>query len=273
MNQLSSLKNAQKFPDFVDDLRLSSKTNQTENKIFIIVEGNFDAKLYKRFYEKDKYQIHEVAGGCNELEKAVEVLSKESKQFIGIRDADFYHLEGKKPSCELVFLTDTTCAETMCLKSDIVVNNIIIENDLNNEVDEFRSSCLQRIKFIGYARWYNYKNNLGLDFKFINNTNIELAKENFVDKLLKCSPKVEVQKEELIIEIEKLIDEKHNLLQLCNGHDLVSVIYKKINKKTGKGVGGHEIERILRMNYPKEDFEKTNLHKSIMEKLKEFPLT
>ena len=267
MKQLSSLKKAQTFLEFIDDLKLSIRHPQNKKRIFIIVEGKFDVRLYKNFYKKEKYEIREVAGGCSDLERAVEILSQESKQFIGIRDADFHHLEGTKPNCENVFLTDTSCAETMCLKSDKVILRIINENNLENDIEEFRSSCLQRIKFIGYARWYQYRSKLNLNFGFLkNHENIELSKENFIDELLERSPKVEVQREELLTEIEKLIDEKHDLFLLCNGHDLVSIIYKEASNTEANRPKG-EIELILR-DYAKEDFEKTSLYKSVMEKLK-----
>lgn len=281
---IESLRNYDlELDEFKHELLKQAITPSNKNKLFIIVEGISDKKLYEEFYTEDEVKFELVIGSekNKNIEKIIELLSPESKQFIGIRDADFYHLEGTKPNCENVFLTDTHDSETLCFKSDSVIRKLIREFEVGMEINEFRSSCLQRIKFIGYARWYNYKNSLCLKFEkfpfqeIFKKDTLVFEKNRFIELLIQRSSKEiknKINKEELLTEIEKLIDEKHDLFLLCNGHDLVSIIHKKINKETGKGVGEDEIERILRMNYTKEDFEKTSLCKSVMEKLKEFSL-
>jgi wyosine [tRNA(Phe)-imidazoG37] synthetase (radical SAM superfamily) len=94
--------------EFKHELLKQAITPSNKNKLFIIVEGISDKKLYEEFYTEDEVKFELVIGSekNKNIEKIIELLSKESKQFIGIRDADFYHLEGTKPNCENVFFSE-----------------------------------------------------------------------------------------------------------------------------------------------------------------------
>jgi hypothetical protein len=271
----NSIEKSETPESFIEELKLLVSTPKTSRFLCVVVEGDSDAKLFKSILDEKSYIVKAVRpSGCLHLERSIETLSKQSDQFIGIRDADFYHLESKKPECKAVLLTDTHDLETLILKSNEVIKKLICENNLDQEIDEFRNFVFSIVKFVGYVRWYSHKNNSELTFKalkihhFINENTKSFKADDFIDKLLEASPNSSISKEELFPAINSLVNDNHDIFQICCGHDVVNGIFKHIKNKSGNALGIHEIERLIRVAYTKDDFSKTNLNKELVQSLK-----
>lgn len=90
--------------DTINKIRLSLRHDTGKDLIWILVEGKNDTKIYSKFINGNNAEIDFVGGGKIELEKALKTLIEETKQVIGIRDADFLHLKNKVASLENLFL-------------------------------------------------------------------------------------------------------------------------------------------------------------------------
>lgn len=101
-----SLKDNTGEKDKINDIRLSLNTPKGSQTIWVLVEGEDDCKIYPKFFDQTKSKVEYINGGKERLMTALKVLSQETNQVIGIRDADFLHLE-KLPIPSLpLFYTD-----------------------------------------------------------------------------------------------------------------------------------------------------------------------
>jgi len=101
-----SMKDHLNKEDVLDSIRLQLRHPSGVDKIWIIVEGETDHKLFSRLIHGRHVEIEISHGGLNSLLQSVSELLKETDRILGIRDADFLHLVGKQESAENIFLTD-----------------------------------------------------------------------------------------------------------------------------------------------------------------------
>jgi hypothetical protein len=257
----------------LNELRLLLIHPQTRNKVFILVEGDSDIKLFRKLFHHQNTEIKSIPGGYTNLELGLKELSKNYRTVIGIRDADFMHIEKKKPQIQVLFLTDVHDMEMMMIISDETLKSILFEfsSDTKFKIKELRNKFLESIKFIGYVRWYNSIHNLELNFKdlgigeFINNTNLEIDEISCIAKVLQRSPNKKTNDAiELRNNVKKLIKSTHDLAQICCGHDIAKIIALFLSlEKLNKGVSQERIESHLRTTYNFTQFQKTKLYKSL----------
>ncbi len=110
-----SLKKYLAKSDVVNSIRLQLRHPSGVNKVWVIVEGETDQKLYSKLIDGHHVEIEIAHGGLNSLLLSVSELLRETDRILGIRDADFLHLEGKKETAENIFLTDFHDAEMMMI--------------------------------------------------------------------------------------------------------------------------------------------------------------
>ena len=138
---------------------------------FLIVEGDIDSRVYKRFIKKDSCRIIPAYNKDNSLE-AVAILDKDNfKGTLAIVDADYWHVDNIKPESPNVFLTDTHDLETMILSTGEVVDKLFSEFGHTNKIKQLNDSpiniVLNAALPIGYLRWFSdpSKDNLGIRFR------------------------------------------------------------------------------------------------------------
>ena len=205
------------------------------------------------------------------MRKAVETLAKETKQVIGIRDADFLHLENKSESVPFLYLTDYHDAELMMIASDKTLASFIAEYlDINTyQPNVLREKIIASIVPLGYIRWYNHQKDGKLNFK-----GLALSKfydsESFSIQIKVCIQEIHSKSPNRSIDVE--VDTIRSLkadgidsLQLCNGHDFEKALALFVTGQSGKGVREKEIGRALRLSYTKEEFQKTALFEVLRE--------
>ena len=119
---------------------------------YIIVEGESDVKLFRSFFDDSQCQIWWFRGGVHQLEHSLSEIAKTYPLVIGIRDADFMHLEGRTPAIGNLFLTDFHDLEMMMVHNVRVFDKVAAELLASYPNNHFRTreQLLIALKFISY---------------------------------------------------------------------------------------------------------------------------
>lgn len=269
---MQSLQNSQTPASFIDTIRLSLRHPIGHKKYWILVEGESDQKLYQKLIDGDKTQVKSVSPeGIATLRSTLKTLLAESteslqpiKHVLGIRDADFIHLDGQQESQVNLFITDFHDAEMMMIACDETFKSWVSEY-LSEELDNFqqlRKEFLHALKFLSGLRWLNHREDLTLNFKgFYDESCLNANQQECIDKLAKRSPNK--KRDVFIKEIDELVAEVTDYYHLCNGHDMEKVMARCVLKKH-KGIKPERVGESLRLAYHKHNFATTKLYQSLI---------
>lgn len=258
--------------DSINAIRLELRHPVSKSCLWVLVEGETDQKLYAKLITGQHTKVEMVYGGVENLRKALTTLLQETRQVLGIRDADFLHLDKQQETTACLFLTDYHDAEMMALACDTAFQAVVAEY-LSVRCTEFaalRQDILQSIAFLGAIRWINHTESLELNFKSISLVGFYSADNLTIDKI-RCIQEIErrsphkkraVRVEEIDAKIADSTDRYH----LCNGHDFEKAFALHVNahKIRGKGITPEVIGSALRLAYRKEDFATTTLYASLI---------
>lgn len=263
--------------DKLNEIRLELRNTGGNRKIWVIVEGVSDVRLYRKLLDGPYVQIEEVPGGCENITSLVDQISTLTDRVIGIRDADFIHLTGSSFDEKRIFLTDGHDAEVMMLISDETMRALCSEYhpSVFQKYQEFRERLFQSVKFYGGVRYFESVNRFELKFKglglspFFDASNLELNRKKCVDIINKRSDSK--TREFTVEEVEALIADKTDLYNVCCGHDVTAAFALFVSgfhtNEAGKkkGVSHEHIESFLRGAYGKREFQKTVLYEQLIE--------
>lgn len=266
----------------LNEIRLSKNHPLTKNKIFILLEGKTDVKLFRNIFNHQNTNIDQING----KEKIIKVLEKLKNEgftkIFGIKDSDFDNLENITYSNINLFITDYADMELHMLESqalESLVNEFSIESCHKVFLENLRRKLYAETIFIGYLRWYNeryFKENGDYLFRFkglnfndfikISHCDFSIDLNVFFNKLIDFS-NINLTKNDLenIISDLKLIS--NNYLQICNGHDitkLLSLLFNNQNSDTSN-LNQKRIEEALRLSYSFEYFTSSTLYHSLQE--------
>lgn len=244
-------------------------------EVIIVVEGEDDEKALKKFFNLQTIEFT-CATNCSIVKDAMLIVSTDKQLkdcVIGIKDADFEHIKKIKHNIANLMLTDTHDMETMMLTRK-VCRKICLETT-NKEYPELSAEAMKALKNISYLRYYNDKIILrrgsdkdGINFKGIKIADV--ASHSVQDVLQRVKDNGNSKKTSypdldtinLFISQNPIDDE--DLTLFTNGHDLVYAIRDILHKdEAAKAYSDKSIATMIRISYSKEEFEKTNLHKSI----------
>ena len=261
---------------FEDDLGWIIQTTGNHNYrkvVFVLVEGDTDIRLFRKFFNEDKCKVEKITGGNPQLEISVERLLNVHKLIIGIRDADFIHLNGIAYNKENMFLTDFHDIEMTLIHNDSAFSAILFEflSDLGKQKhNKVRKNIFKIIEQVSFLRWLNDLENLELNFEpsFYNLIELDRLAINFAQhfsNICSKSPNAKIKDFEIINEeIQKLKVESPDSFQVSNGHDFMTALFRYIQgNKNSISLKKEVIEAIFRTNFRKEDFEKTDLFEKI----------
>lgn len=262
------------YDDKIGEIIMVARHPQSKNNVFVLVEGEDDIKLYGKFLN-DSCKIEPIPGGVSKLETSLQTIPNYVRKInlIGIRDADFMHIESKNAAFANLFLTDTHDTETMMMTSDEAFKTILYEflPKTTISTSQLRQQILKCVEFLGYLRWYNNLNDLELNFKgigldkLIDYTSFTINKTHLVQYILNRSPNAKIKDESQILnDVNSLTQTFHNLFHICNGHDVLKAFAAYLTKSNrGSGVNDTRIASQLRTSYNFDNFKKTNLYKNL----------
>lgn len=260
--------------DTIGDIRLKRHHPMETDTVWVLLEGDSDVRLYRKLINGNNVEVQQAyysdGSGLTALKKVLKTLREDDQndRVIGIRDADFLHLNNKKENTSCLFVTDYHDMEMMTIASDKTFKSIVAEHCSNclSDYQKLRQDILQSIKFLGGIRWYNERNACGYKFKglgfrkYYNSETLELDQQKCVEDINQRSPNK--TQDAGITEVNKIIDKVNDLLNLCNGHDFTKAfaLHATMNYRQ---VSHENIESGLRQAYDSAEFEKTVLYKSL----------
>ena len=257
----------------INEIRLELRHPARKNFLWVLVEGETDQKLYSKLINGINTRVEMVnGGGVEPLRRAVSLLIQETIQVIGIRDADFLHLDEEKESIGNLFLTDVHDAELMMLSCNMTFESLVAEFLDVKRMDyaTLRLQILQSITFLGAVRWLNNTFSLELNFKgiglstFYDTNSLSIDKLICIQEIYKRSPNK--RRSLQINEVEIKLAETSDYYNLCNGHDFEKAfaLYITAYNPHKKGIKDEDIGKALRLSYRKCDFELTKLYNSLI---------
>lgn len=197
-------------------------------------------------------------------------LIKQTRAIIGIRDADFLHLDDTYTPIPHIFLTDYHDLEMMTAASDTVYDSVIAEYAGRKNLSTLnRETILRSISFIGGLRWLNDRLHLRLNFQglglgeFYNGENRLLDKSALLSEVQKRSP--DRRGNAAVDDIEAAISGVTDYLNLCNGHDFHKALALCIRSCGKKQVRDTVIAAGFRIAYRFQDFQESRLYGELKE--------
>jgi len=259
---------------------------------YLIVEGNKDFSLFKKFTETEFCKIEIAFGNKNVIDVINELNSRGYSDALGIIDSDFRNLDNEIPENENILLTDEHDLEIMIFKSEAfetIITHYAQPSKLEsfikeNDNQELRDIFLNLAMPLGYLKWANKRNNLGLVFKPLKVDGNPLSIADFIppstlkftsyEDMTQSVINYTVNKSELkttkdaaVKAAKKMIDNAHSLLQICNGHDVIHIISlslrRKISNLNSNSINPEQLEKEFIFAYDSIYFEQTELYKQI----------
>jgi hypothetical protein len=246
---------------------------------FLIVEGDTDARVYKRFVDEIKCKVIPAHHKDNATE-VLKILENESLEgILVIVDADFWHLESIKTNSVNLFLTDTHDLETMIISNTEVLEKVLSEFGSTNKINQLHHPVIHLVLEatlpIGLLRWIASpsKDNLPLKFRdllfenFVDKPKLKININKLLEEVKANSGDPEINEESIKNKIKSLKKENHDPWQVCSGHDMVQILaigFRFVfgNKKTKK-LTAEILEGMLRLVYEYSHFQLTQLCRSI----------
>lgn len=251
-------------------------------EVIIVVEGEDDEKALKKFFNVQAVEFT-CATNCSIVKDAMLIVSTDKQLkdcVIGIKDADFDHIKKISYNIANLMITDTHDMETLMLTPKVCER--ICWETIKQEYPNLSFDAMTSLKNLSYLRYYNDKMILtgekksdkdGIRFKktkihklIPNNQPVSVEDVLKHVKLAGNSEKTSFPDLDTMNQFiqENPID-NGDLILFTNGHDLVSAICNILHSKAkkAKDYGKIAIAALIRAHFSKEEFEKTNLYKSI----------
>lgn len=255
------------------EISLMIRSHSLDHKMLVVVEGQSDKNFYKTFYKDENFDVYWSSkySGCLSFDTLLNDLNEKYLQrYIIIKDADFDHLNGKKPVCRNLFLTDTHDIETMMFTDDFA-KQTESDYDLQN-VKDIIYCAISDIRHLSYIKWMNALRETKLNFDKschignCYNGSEQIDIETWLDKIYHHPANLNKQiiKSDEVKDFEKDKDiQESDALQLVNGHDFVSAIANKLHHCCNKNISKKEISKSMRRCYTIENYKTTSLCKEI----------
>lgn len=183
----------------LNEIKMLIDRRQFKNKVFVIVEGKTDIKLFRKLFNTNYVQIESVDGKDNVKQIIKSLIEKYTDRILGISDADFDHLLNIQHDQE-IYLTDTHDIETMIM-GELGLDSIISEYAKDDYHDSLKQSLLTKSINVAYDvglfKLLNRVNNLFLSFKevdlsdfiAVNKFQVEFDRNGYIEAILDNSPK------------------------------------------------------------------------------------
>lgn len=243
----------------------------------MVVEGPTDHRLYGKFTDRD--DVRTVIAYSKDNVKGVvkEVTNKRGlKDVLGIVDADLDILFGNRVDPPL-FRTDTRDAESMITSSDSF-REVMWEYADQEKLASFESrygDVIERIEDaaypVGLLMYISIKEDLRLSFKdlmftdFIDTRTLKCDRSALCRSVIRNSVNPRINAHELHDLLDRYLEEKHYVDEVCRGHDIVSILGIGLRAVFGSDNALHLKDSVigsaLRLSYDMEQFSQTDLYR------------
>ena len=272
MNDIKDISN--QLNTKLNEIRLSKNHPSVKDKVFVLLEGKTDIKLFRNIFNPDKTYITQI-NGKEKLKQALEILQNEGySKIFGIKDSDFDNLEHITYENINLFITDYADMEIHMIESsafESIINEFASENCYEIFLDNLKENLYNETISIGYIRWFNEKLSKSINFKrlnyenFINKSecNISIDLNKLINEVVNISS---LNKQEIENEIKNLKLISDDYLQICNGHDITKILAYLLNHQGNSdktNIKQERIEEALRLSYSFNDFQKTILYNNL----------
>jgi len=247
---------------------------------FLVVEGETDERVYKRFKTSDESCRLILAYDKDKALEVLRILGKDG--FMGllvIVDADFWRLEGKKPDSINLLLTDTHDLETMILSNSQVMPKILEEFGSRERIKRLKKPVMDLMIEgtlpLGILRWLSSssRDNLRFQFKeldvenFIDKRNLRIDLDQLIEFMIERRKDLKIEKAAVKKRFAEFEKENPDPWQVCSGHDMIRVLtvglLSLFGNKKAKYLTAEVLEGSVRMSYEYIDFKNTRLYRAI----------
>ena len=204
----------------------------------VLVEGDSDARVYKRFVDDDWCSVIPAFGKTNVL-NTMEMLEESSlRGILAIIDSDFWKLENRKPPGADVLMTDTHDLETMIIASpalDVILQEFGSPKKMKRLGGSIRDILLKVAMPIGFVRWISSskQENLSLRFKEMSfftvidtsNNTMKTNVDSLLSEVKKYSHNATFDTMEMKVKVHKLLrNREYDPWHVSRGHDMVHIL-------------------------------------------------
>ena len=244
----------------------------------VIVEGDTDLRVYQRFVDEKHCKLVPGNGKPNTIGSLSILENANLKGILAIIDADFWKLDGVKPSSPNLVLTDTHDLETMILSSN-ALDRVLSEFGSTTKIGRLGKSVhtllLEAASPIGFFRWLSSptKDNLSLKFKglnfdgFLNKRTLEVDIDKLIKQVEANTLRCTINSGRTKVKIQKLKTMGYDLWQVCSGHDMTEILAIGLRSLFGNtragAISAEVVDGILRISYEHSYFRSTQLYASI----------
>ncbi len=257
----------------LNELMLDVRHPNNRGLSFVLVEGDSDIRLFRKFFNLNECKVECIPGGNSKVEDATEELVKIYKLIIGIRDSDFIILNKINYTSTNMFLTDFHDLEMTLIADNDSFSSVIFEyTDKSIEHhNSLRDNIIHVLESVSLLKWLNEIENLEINFKdtgfqnLISFIDFKIDFEQYFNRLLSKSPDAKIKDFPTILEkVESLKLINPDPLQLCNGHDFIKTISQFLRTQgNARGISEETVSSIFRINYTIDKFKETKLYSSI----------
>lgn len=260
------------YQEKLNELRLDISHPKSQGINFVLLEGESDIRLFRKFFNLEKCKVENIPGGNPKLEECVATLINIYPLIVGIRDSDFIQILDPQYAKQNMFLTDQHDIETTMLNFKPVLNALVFEfsTKKEDEHEALKDNLIQIISSLSYLKLLNEKESLRLSFSsgfqdLISFANQNIDLDQYISRCISKSPDALITDSALILEKLALLRESnYDKMHLTNGHDLLNVFAKYFREIEGRnGTNGEQLETALRMIFTKKMFEETNLYSEL----------
>ena len=258
------------YQDKFNALRLDMSHPNSRGQAYVLVEGDSDIRLFRKLFDMNHCKVERVPGGNPKVEACVETLRTFYALVIGIRDADFIHLNTTPYSKPNMFLTDFHDIEMTLIAEDAVFSAILFEltNKQKQEHSAIRTAIFNIIEAISLLKWLNDREDLKIEFgKTGFQDLISLAHSNidfpqYFSRLLGKSENIRINDIAIVQEkINALKTRQPNPFQLSNGHDFMKALSKFLAEtQQANRMSDEDIASAFRISFTDAFFKKTALY-------------
>jgi hypothetical protein len=259
------------YQDKLNELRLDIAHPNSRGRAFVLVEGETDIRLFRKFFNLDNCKVENIPGGVFKLEECVSKLLKIYALIIGIRDADFIHLGTEAYSKPNMFLTDFHDIEMTLIAEDDVFSALLFEfSDIPKDThNAIRLNVLKTFEEVSLLKWLNEIEDLKMAFaktSFMDLMSFRDFKINFqayFNRLLSQLGDAKITDIDAIIAKMTVLKELNpDAFQLSNGHDFMKAFAQFLRENGNVSVKEDMIASVFRVRFDKAFLAKTLLYQN-----------